>query len=92
MSEQPTVGRIVHWVEDFGEPCQAAIVVGRNDGPLTEGPMEPDLAVFVASRASDYPLVGLLSRPLSQPGRLTTETPPRWSDGWHWPRECELRP
>ena len=87
---KPTVGRIVHWVEDLGDPCQAAIVIATNDGPATDLPDRPDLAVFGASTDSMFSLVSVDRRILAHPGHLTDETPPRWFYGWHWPeREPE---
>ena len=90
VSSRPTVGCIVHWVEDFGEVCQAAIVIATNDGPGTGLPDQPDLAVFGASTDSAFSLVSVDRRILARRGRLTDEIPPRWSHGWHWPeREAD---
>jgi hypothetical protein len=82
---KPTVGRIIHWVEDFGEVCQAALVIATNDGPDTNCPNEPDLAVFGASADSAFSLVAVDRRVFAPPGKLSDEDPPRWSHGWHWP-------
>lgn len=82
---KPTVGRIVHWVEDFGEVCQAALVIATNDGPDTNAAPGPDLVVFTASSDSSFSLVSVERRVYAPMGALTPEDPPRWGYGWHWP-------
>lgn len=69
MEQQPSVGRIVHFVPvahpGVEAPCQAAIVTGVDDGTVS-------LTVFAVHSSTTWPAVEQ-SEPVHQRGT------------WHWP-------
>ena len=72
---RPTVGRIVHFIELPGDPCEAAIVVGQGAREATR----VDLNVFTDSPALD----------LRWKGSVMLDERKQHSQSWHWPEREE---